>query len=181
MAAEVALASVMVFSILLITLHFLSQKNTLLAHDQWIWNWTLGLADAVRIFLLVSHCMVLAVALFGHVSIVGSTINDRCDRPIGRYVFATDPLRRRQSHKAPQVNYILYLAAILFWVTNRKPRLSTGIWVLVWMWMSLVVLAWTRRYGVRPFLIAQGDSIRISSTASAGQNRFMVFTYRGGG
>ena len=178
MAAEVALASVMVFSILLITLHFLKPENDpswrmISEYEIGRWGWLMRIAFS---FWSLS-CMALAVALFGHVSIVGEVLlTIVAIGPLGATFFATDPITTApESQSTASKLHSLFGAIFIFGLPIAATVIDWNLGARL-DWMSLVV--WLGLGVMGSVLFIGTRKIPLGSQARIGwPNRFMVLTY----
>jgi Protein of unknown function (DUF998) len=177
-AADVALASVSAFSILLIILHFLKPENDpswrmVSEYEIGRWGWLMRIA----FFFWSLSCFALVVGLFQRVSIIGEVLLAIVAiGPLGAAFFATDPITtppESQStisklHSLFGAIFILGLpiaATVVDW--NLGAHLA---WASFVVWFGLVVMGSVLFVGVRK--IPLGSQTRIGWP-----NRFMVLAY----
>lgn len=178
-AAEVALISVSVFSILLITFHFLKPENDpswrmISEYEIGRWGWLMRIA----FFFWSVSCFALVVALFHHVSVIGEILLAIVAiGPLGAAFFATDPITTPEESQSTTSRlhtlfgaiFILGLpvaATVVDWSLGGSFLLAS---LVVWLGLVVMVSALSR---------VGAKKIPFGPQAQIGwPNRFMVLTY----
>jgi Protein of unknown function (DUF998) len=176
--SDVALVSVIVFSILLIILHFLKPENDpswrmISEYEIGRWGWLMRIA----FFFWSLSCFALVVGLFQRVSIIGEVLlTIVAIGPLGAAFFATDPITTSsESQSTTSKLHSLFGTIFIFGLpiaaTVVDWNLGTALaWASFVVWLGLVVMGSVLFVGVRKAPLGPQTHI-------GWPNRFMVLTY----